>query len=84
MLNEKSVSYLFDLIPNLNRAHESRHDYFKSLLFHSTISEWNKLDWKIRNLGSLSMNLPNFIRPCANSICNIHNAYGIKLLTRLS
>ena len=25
----------------------------------------------------------NFIRPCANSIFNIHNQYGIKLLTGL-
>ena len=54
--------------------------------FPSTISEWNNLDFKIRNSGSLSIfkkNLLNFIRPCANSIFNIHNPYGIKLLTRL-
>ena len=28
-------------------------------------------------------NVLNFIRPCANSIFNIHNSHGIKLLTRL-
>ena len=51
---------LFDLIPNLNRVHETRHsnnipaihvkhDYFKNSFFPSTICECNKLDWKIRN-----------------------------------
>ena len=59
---------------------------FKNSFFPSTISEWNNLDCKIRNSGSLSIfkkNLLNFIRPSANSIFNIHNPYGIKLLTRL-
>ena len=65
VLNEKSASYLFDLILNLNRVHETRHgnnvpaihvthDYFKNSFFPSTISEWNKLDWKIRNSESLN------------------------------
>ena len=94
---ENSPSYLFDLIPNLNRLLETRHsnniptihtrhNYFKNSFFPSTISEWNNLDCKIRNSGNLSIfkkNLLNFIRPCANSIFNIHNPYGIKLLTRL-
>ena len=85
ILNEKSLSYLFDLIPNLNRVRETRHsndipavhtrqNYFKNSFFPSTISEWNNLDCKIRNSGSLSIfknNLLNFIRPCANSIFNI-------------
>ena len=81
ILNEESPAYLFDLIPNLNRVHETRHDYFKNSFFPSTISEWKKLDWKIRNPGNLSMNLLNFMRTCANSIFKIHNPYGIKLLT---
>ena len=96
ILNEKSPSYLFDLIPTLNRVRETRHgnnipaihtshNYFKNPFFPSTISEWNNLDFKIRYSGSLSIfktNLLNFIRPCANSIFKIHNPYGIKLLTR--
>ena len=59
ILNEKSPSYLFDLIPNLNRVRETRHsnnipaihtrhNYFKNSFFPSTISEWNNLDCKIR------------------------------------
>ena len=54
--------------------------------FPSAISEWNNLDCKIRNSGSLSSfkkNLLNFIRPCANGIFNIHNPYGIKPPARL-
>ena len=97
ILNEKSPSYQLNLISNLNRVHNTRNnnniaaihvkcDYFKNSFFLSTISEWNKLDWKIRNSGSLSnfkMNLLNFVWPCLNSFFNIHNTYGIKLLPRL-
>ena len=97
ILNEKSPSYLFDLIPNLNRVWETRHsnnipaihtrhNYLKNSFFPATISEWNNLDCIIRNSKSLSIfkkNLLNFMRPCANSIFNIHNSYGIKLLARL-
>ena len=96
ILNEKSSTYLLDLIPNLNRVRKSRHSnnipaiharhiYFKNSFFSSIIFEWNNLDCKIRNSGSLSIfkkNLLNSIRPYANSIFNIHNPYGIKLLTR--
>ena len=63
-----------------------RHDYFKNSFFPSAISEWNKLDLNIRNSASLNTfkkKLLNFIRPCANSIFDIHNPLGIKLLTRL-
>ena len=97
IFNEKSPSYLFKLIPNFNRVHNTRlsynippikvrHDYFKNSFFPSAISEWNKLDLNIRNSASLNTfkkKLLNFIRPCANSIFDIHNPLGIKLLTRL-
>ena len=97
ILNEKLPPYLFDLIPNLNRVCETRHsnkvsgiytrhNYFRNSFFPSTISEWNNLDCKIRNLESLSIfkkNLLNFTRLCAYGIFIIHNSYGIKLLTRL-
>ena len=36
-----------------------------------------------RSLSVFKKNLLNFIRPCTNSIFNIHNPYGIKLPTRL-
>ena len=67
-------------------AIHTRHNYFQNLFIPVTISERNNLDFKIRNSGNLSnfrKNLLNFIRPCGNSIFNIHNPYGIKLPTRL-
>ena len=80
--NNKSPSYLFNLIPNFNRVHNTRlsynippikvkHDYFKNSFFPSAISEWNKLDLNIRNSASLNAfkkRLLNFIRLCAYSI----------------
>ena len=97
IFNEKLPSYLFNLIPNFNRVHNTRlsynippikvrHDYFKNSFFPSAISEWNKLDLNIRNSASLNTfkkKLLNFIRSCANSIFDIYNPLGIKLLTRL-
>ena len=47
---------------------------------------WNKLDLNIRNSASpnnFKKKLLNFIWPCANSIFDIYNPLGIKLLTRL-
>ena len=97
IFNEKSASYLFNLIPNFKRVHNTRlsynippikvrHDYFKNSFFLSAITEWNKLDLDIRNSASLNTfkkKLLNFIRPSVNSILDIHNPLGIKLLTRL-
>ena len=60
--------------------------HFKNSFFPSSISVWNNLDCKIKNSGSLSIfkkNLLNLTWPCTNSIFNIHNPNGIKLLTRL-
>ena len=52
----------------------------------SAITEWNQLHLNIRNLASLNTfkkKLLNFIRPFANSIFDVNNPLGIKLLTRL-
>ena len=97
IFNDKSPSYLFNLIPNFNRVHNTRlsynippikvrHDYFKNSFFPSDISQWNKLDLNFRNSASLNAfkkKRLNFIRPCANSVFDIHNLHRIKLLTRL-
>ena len=96
IFSEKSPSYLFNLIPNFNRVHSTRlshnippikvrHHYFKSSFFPSAITGLNKLDLNIRNSASLNTfkkKLLNFIRPCANSIFDIHNPLGIKFSTR--
>ena len=81
----------------MNRVHNTRlkynippikirPDYFKNSFFPSAISEWNKRDLNIRNSSSFNnfkKKLLNFIRPCANSVFDIHNSLGIKLLTEL-
>ena len=70
----KSPWHLFNLMPNFNRVHNTRlnippikirHDYFQNSFFPTAISEWNKLDFNIRNSASLNtfkIKLLNFIR----------------------
>ena len=63
-----------------------KHDFFKNTFFPSTIIEWNKLDWEIKNPESIvtfKKRILSFIRPSANSTFNCHNPRGIKLLSRL-
>ena len=91
IFNDKSPSYLFNRVHNTRLSYtittiKVKHDYFKNSFFPSAISEWDKLDLNIRNSASLNAfkkKLLNFVRPCANSIFDIHNPLGIKLLTRL-
>ena len=48
--------------------------------------EWNKLSREIRNSENIRIfkkRFLEFIRPSPNSIFDIYNLYGIKLLTRL-
>ena len=69
-------------IPAIN----AKHDFFKNTFFPSTIMEWNKLDWEIKNSESIvtfKKRILSFIRPSANSTFNCHNPRGIKLLSRL-
>ena len=64
----------------------SRTDIFKYSFFLSTISEWNKLDLKIRQSKTL-LTFQNALikigRPIPKPIYNVHNPVGLKLLTRL-
>ena len=65
IFNEKSPSYLFNVIPNFNRVRNTRfnynippikirHDYFKNSFFPSATSEWNQLDFNIKNSASFN------------------------------
>ena len=97
IVNNQSPSYLLDYIHSTDRIFITRkaanvpriiskHNFFKTSYFPSTISEWNKLDQDIRNAESHALfrkHLLSFIRPEANNIFNVHNAKGIKPLTRL-
>ena len=47
--------------------------------------EWDKLDREIRNgdsLNILKLLLLKFVKPVANSVFDINNPYGLKLLKR--
>ena len=95
----KSPSYLYNLIPNRVKFYstrssqidnisniKTRSNFFRNSFFPSTITEWNKLDRDIRNSDSLNvfkLSLLKFVRPVANSVFEINNPYGLKLLTRL-
>ena len=88
---------MFDYIPSTDRIYNTRnaaniprikpkHNFFKNSYNPSAIIEWNKLNQDIRNAESYALfrkHLLSFIRPEANNIFNVHNAKGIKLLTRL-
>ena len=71
-----------DNISNL----KTRSNFFRNSFFPSTITEWNKLDHGIRNSDSFhvfKLSLLKFVRPVVNSIFEVNNPYGLKLLTRL-
>ena len=64
----------------------ARTKVFESSFFPYCIKEWSKLNDKIRNIESINkfkVTILNFIRPKANSVFDIHDTNGIKLLSRL-
>ena len=95
----KSPSYLFNLIPDRVKFYstrgsqindisniKTRSNFFRNSFFPSIIIEWNKLDSDIHNSDSLNIvKLPllKFVRSVANSVFDINNPDGLKLLTRL-
>ena len=59
---------------------------FSKNFFPSAIIEWNSLDPNLRNSNSISAfkgKILNFIRPSPNSVFDIRNPKGIKLIIRL-
>ena len=93
----QSPKYLYSIIPIHNMSCRTRqcnkipainvkHDFFKNTFFPSTIIEWNKLDWEIKNSESIvifKQRILSFISSSANSTFNRRNPRGIKLLSRL-
>ena len=60
-----------------------RTELFQNSFLRFTISEWNKLDTDVRNMKTYLLfreNLLALIRPIENSIYNIYDPLGIKLL----
>ena len=95
IVSNQSPSYLFDYIPSTVRTYKnaanvsqmkSKHTFLKNSCIPSIIIEWNKLDQDVRNAESPALfrkHLISFIRLKANSIFNVHNAKGTKLLVIL-
>ena len=60
--------------------------YFRNYFFPFSIVEWNKLSREVRNFENIKIFkkiILEFTRPSPNSIFDIYNPYGVKLLTRL-
>ena len=65
---------------------KTRSNFLRNYFFPSKITELNKIDRDIRNSDSLNvfkLSLLKSIRPVVNSVFEINNPYGLKLLTRL-
>ena len=74
------------MLPELEPLIKTKHNFFKNSFFPSAIIEWNNLDPNLRNSNSISVfkeKILNFIRPSPNSVFDIRNPKGIKLITRL-
>ena len=97
-MNSQSPSYLFDEIPperELNYSlrhhcdyeiHAARTNRFSNSYFHNTLFEWNLPGEEIKNSISLSQSkikLLKIIRPERNSVYNISNNEGVRILTKL-
>ena len=90
--------YLYDLIPAKTPGNyplrnvkeiptiKVKHRFFENSFFPATITEWNDLDYPLRNDPSINVfkkNIFKFIRLGPNKVFNIYNQHGLKLLTRL-
>ena len=62
----------FNKIPTIN----VKHDFFKNTFFPSTIIEWNKLDWKIKNSESIETLKKNEF---CNSLIHLLIAHSITI-----
>ena len=96
IMKEEAGNYLINIIPKCNRIIRTRNshipifhcrtDCFKYSFFLSTLRDWFNLDDNIRNSESISVfkkRLLAFIRPVENSVFNIYEPNGLKLLIRL-
>ena len=96
IMKGEAPNYLINLIPKFQQTISTRNnhiptyycrtDCFKYSFFPATVNDWFKLEDSIRNSESISIfknKVLSMIRPAENSIFNIFDPIGIKLLTRL-
>ena len=84
LIPKKSYQYITRNVNDI-AAYQCRTDAFKFSFFPWTITEWNKIDIKIRNspYSVFRKYLLKEIRPKTSHLFSIPNPSGIKLLTRL-
>ena len=95
-VKNQAPEYLNNLIPKRKQNFNSRNiyipsyncrtEYFKSSFFPASLEGWFHLDPSIRKsetINAFKQKLLPFIRPLENSIFNIFDPEGLKLLTRL-
>ena len=95
IISTKSLPYLYELIPPLQRSHRNtgffktwrcRTELFRNSFLPFIVNEWNKLDSDIQNSDSCGIfckKLLAFIRPVGNSMYGIYDPFGVKLFNRL-
>ena len=63
-----------------------KHRFSENSFFPATITEWNDLDYSLRNAPSIIVfkkNILKFTRLGPNKLFSIYNPHGLKLLRRL-
>ena len=63
-----------------------KHRFFEKKFFPATITEWNDLDYSLRNAPCISVFKQNILKSIhlgTNKVFNIYNPHGLKLLARL-
>ena len=97
LFNSEHPHYLLKLTPSGSSSHvtrnihdnpffKTRHTFFKSSFFLSTIIEWKNLDHNVRNSSSFNIfrkSILKFIRHLLIVFFNCHNPHGIKCIARL-
>ena len=95
IISDHKPLYLYSCLPNylISRRYPNCFTLFRCRIVLSgnsflpySIKQWNMLNSDIREIKSYSLfrkTLLTSITPIANSIYNVHDSYGIKLLTRL-
>ena len=98
--NDQSPLHLYNLIPaktpgnyalrNVDETFKGeikvKHRFFENSFFPATTTEWNDLDYSMRNAPSINVfkkNILKFICLGPNKVFNIYILHGLKLLTRL-
>ena len=95
IISTKLPPYLYEIIPPLQRSHQYPGSFqtlsygttlFQNLFLLFTITEWNKLDFDIKNTdfhAMLRKKLLTSIRPQEKDTYGIYDPLGVKLLNKL-